>query len=34
MEKDSRDTAEESSEFLGATWFDPIEVIIRDRVRG
>src|SRR4051812_33516756 len=33
MEKDSRDTAEESSEFLGATWFDPIEVIIRDRVR-
>ena len=34
MEKDSRDTAAESSGFLGATWFDPIEVIIRDRVRG
>src|SRR3954470_7617904 len=34
MEKDSRDTTEESSECLGAAWFDPIEVIIRDRVRG
>jgi putative transposase len=34
MEKDSRDTAVESSALLGAGWFDPIEVIIRDRVRG
>jgi transposase-like protein len=34
MEKHSKDTSEESSEFLGAGWFDPIEAAIRDRVRG
>jgi putative transposase len=34
MAKDSRDTSKESSEFLGTGGFDPIEVIIRDRVRG
>jgi hypothetical protein len=34
MEKHSKEPAEESSEFLGAGWFDPIEVAIRDRVRG
>jgi putative transposase len=34
MEKHSKDTSEESSGFLGAGWFDPIEVAIRDRVRG
>src|SRR3981081_86296 len=34
MEKHSKDSSEESSEFLGAGWFDPIEVAIRDRVRG
>ena len=34
MEKHSKDSSEESSEFLGAGWFDPIEAAIRDRVRG
>src|SRR4051794_15439791 len=34
MPKHSRDTSKEASEFLGAGGFDPIEVIIRDRVRG
>jgi putative transposase len=34
MAKDSRDTSKESSEFLGAGGFDPIEAIIRGRVRG
>ena len=34
MEKHSKETAEESSEFPVAGWFDPIEVAIRDRVRG
>jgi putative transposase len=34
MAKDSRDTSKESSEFLGTEGFDPIEVMIRDRVRG
>jgi putative transposase len=34
MAKDSRDTSKESSEFLGTGGFDPIEVMIRDRVRG
>jgi putative transposase len=34
MEKHSKARSEESSEFLGAGWFDPIEAAIRDRVRG
>jgi putative transposase len=34
MEKHSKVASEESSEFLGAGWFDPIEVAIRKRVRG
>jgi putative transposase len=34
MEKDSRDASDKSSEFLGVGWVDPIEVMIRDRVRG
>jgi putative transposase len=34
MEKHSKDVSGESSEFLGAGWFDPIEVAIRQRVRG
>jgi putative transposase len=34
MAKDSRDATKESSKFLGTGGFDPIEVIIRDRVRG
>ncbi len=34
MAKDSRDLSGTSPEFLGAAWFDPIEVVIRDRVRG
>ncbi|MBV8091547.1 MAG: transposase, partial [Alphaproteobacteria bacterium] len=34
MEKDSRDASDKSSEFLGGGWVDPIEVMIRDRVRG
>ena len=34
MEKHSNDSSPASPEFLGAGWFDPIEVAIRDRVRG
>jgi len=34
MTKDSRDLSGASPEFLGAAWFDPIEAVIRDRVRG
>src|SRR6516225_1485072 len=34
MTKDSRDLSGASPEFLGAGWFDPIEAVIRDRVRG
>jgi transposase-like protein len=34
MAKDSGDTSKESSEFLGTGGFDPIEAMIRDRVRG
>src|SRR5260370_18801520 len=34
MEKDSRELPGGSPDFLGARWFDPIEVAIRDRVRG
>ena len=34
MEKDSREPAAGSSELLSAGWFDPIEVAIRERVRG
>ena len=34
MVRHSRDLPEAPSEFLGARWFDPIEVAIRDRVRG
>jgi putative transposase len=34
MEKHSNDSSPESSEFLGAGWFDPIEAAIRNRVRG
>ena len=34
MEQHSRDVSSGSSEFLGASWFDPIELAIRDRVRG
>jgi len=34
MAKDSRDATKESSKFLRTGGFDPIEVIIRDRVRG
>src|SRR6476469_2489783 len=34
MEKHSKGCSKESSEFLGAGWFDPIEAAIRDRVRG
>ena len=34
MEQHSKDGWAESSEFLGADWFDPIEAAIRDRVRG
>ena len=34
MEKDSRDASDKSSEFLCGGWVDPIEVMIRDRVRG
>ena len=33
MAKDSRDLSGASPEFLGAAWFDPIEAVIRDRVR-
>jgi putative transposase len=34
MDKDSRDTSTESSGFFDETWFDPIEMGIRDRIRG
>src|SRR6476660_2694517 len=34
MVKDSRDLSGTSPEILGAAWFDPIEAMIRDRVRG
>jgi putative transposase len=34
MTKDSRDLSGALPEFLGAAWFDPIEAVIRDRVRG
>jgi transposase-like protein len=34
MEQHSRDVSAGSSELLGTDWFDPIEVAIRDRVRG
>ena len=34
MEKSSRELSGASSDLLGARWFDPIEVAIRDRVRG
>ena len=34
MEQHGRDVSSGSSEFLGAGWFDPIELAIRDRVRG
>ena len=34
MEKNSRELPGASSDFLGTRWFDPIEVAIRDRVRG
>ena len=33
MAKDSRDLLGASPEFLGTAWFDPIEAVIRDRVR-
>ena len=34
MDKDKRSTATESPVFLGEAWFDPIELGIRDRIRG
>ena len=34
MAKASRDLSGTSPEILGAAWFDPIEAMIRDRVRG
>src|ERR1051326_4034995 len=34
MAKDGRDLSGTSPEILGAAWFDPIEAMIRDRVRG
>ena len=34
MEKDSRGPLDASSEFLSAGWFDPIEAVIRGRIRG
>ena len=34
MAKDSGDLSDTSREFLGEAWFDPIEAVIRDRVRG
>jgi len=33
MAKDSGDLLGTSPEFLGAAWFEPIEAVIRDRVR-
>ncbi len=34
MDKDGRYTATESPALLGEAWFDPIEMGIRDRIRG
>jgi putative transposase len=34
MDKDSRNTSTESPDLLGNAWFDPIEMGIRDRIRG
>ena len=34
MEKNSRELSAASPDFLGAGWFDPIEMGIRGRVRG
>jgi putative transposase len=34
MDKDSRTNLGESPGFFGETWFDPIEIAIRDRIRG
>jgi putative transposase len=34
MEKNSRETATNSPLFLGEGWFDPIEIGIRERIRG
>jgi putative transposase len=34
MDKDSRSAPTESPIFLGEAWFDPIEMGIRDRIRG
>jgi putative transposase len=34
MEKDSKNTATESPLLLGEAWFDPIEMGIRDQIRG
>jgi hypothetical protein len=34
MDKNSRDTSAESSGFFDETWFDPIEIGVRDRIRG
>jgi putative transposase len=34
MDKDSRNTSTESPALLGEAWFDPIEMGIRDRIRG
>ena len=34
MDKDSRNTSTESPALLGEAWFDPIEIGIRDQIRG
>jgi hypothetical protein len=34
MDQHSREPSAGSSDFFAAGWFDPIEVAIRDRVRG
>ena len=34
MEQHSREPSSGSSELLSGGWFDPLEVAIRDRVRG
>ena len=34
MEKNSRDASAASPLFLGEGWFDPIEMGIRERIRG
>ena len=34
MVKDSRNLSGTSPEILGAAWFEPLEAMIRDRVRG